>query len=1021
MILTRLIAALARGAGGRRRAKHARSAMNEAEAHLGRGDAAQAEAQYLHALALDPRAAAAHVRLGLLLTAQRRYDEALDHLRSARACGSLPAAALETLVHLLLQRGELTEAAHIAEEVTSTHPGNGESWFSLARVRQREHRYADALECCDKAIALDAGNADFQVSRAIALQNLGRLPEAHAQYERALQIRPGHALARFHRSLAWLVNGDYAAGWPEYETRLASADLPRRPRSYPRWDGGDPAGRRVLVYGEQGLGDEIMFASCIPDLLRSGARAVIECHPALDRLFARSFPQACVYPAAPDKAVPDGIHALGIDAEVPIGSLPLRYRTSAAEFPPHQGYLHADPDRVAAWHERLATLGPGPKIGLSWRGGTQASRMELRSLALQSLLPVLQLPGLSFVSLQYTPDAVADTEALSRQHGVVVAHWPEAIADYDETAALTTALDLTISVCTSIVHLTGALGRPVWVLAPKNAEWRYGNAGTMMPWYPSARVFRQERERDWSDVLAAVQRALEDPAAWNARGTVRLGAGELRGAQACFEHALTLAPGLAESHNNLGIALVEQGSAEAGERYLRQAIAIDPQLSAARENLAAVLTARFDAGAAQQAWNDVLALDEAHAGAHAAKAFLAMREGCFAEARALTRRALELGADRAPLLMQEASMLALEGRIDAAEALLEELRSGADPVSIDWELAMCALTRGDFGEGWPLYETRLRLTAESPRRPYRFPEWDAARVREGALLIMGEQGLGDEIMFASCYPDAIERAGRCVIECEPRLARLFARSFAGGRVVAQPRHGANPGIERSTEVACQVHAGSLPLIFRRTRDAFPRHGGYLRADDARVEEWRARLRGEGGMRWVGVAWSGGLAHTRRSIRSLAPAAFATLLRVHGIGFVSLQHDDEGAEAGEIAAHAGVPVRVFPEAHADLDDTAALVSSLDCVLTVCSTVVHLAGALGTPTLVLTPAWPEWRYLREGASLPWYPSVRLLRQRVPGDWAPVIDEAREALFRLASGGDGWTGGGDAPADDEMSKDS
>jgi ADP-heptose:LPS heptosyltransferase len=154
---------------------------------------------------------------------------------------------------------------------------------------------------------------------------------------------------------------------------------------------------------------------------------------------------------------------------------------------------------------------------------------------------------------------------------------------------------------------------------------------------------------------------------------------------------------------------------------------------------------------------------------------------------------------------------------------------------------------------------------------------------------------------------------------------------------------------------------------------------------------------------------------------LAPAAFATLLRVRGIGFVSLQHDDEGAGAGEIAAHAGVPVRVFPEAHADLDDTAALVSSLDCVLTVCSTVVHLAGALGTPTLVLTPAWPEWRYLREGASLPWYPSVRLLRQRVPGDWAPVIDEAREALLRLASGGDCWTGGGDAPADDEMSKDS
>jgi len=1016
MILTRLIAVLAQGAGGGRRAKRALRAVNEAEAHLSRGDAAQAEAQYVRALALDPRAAAAHERLGLLLTVQRRYDEALDHLRAARASGSLSPSALETLVQLLLQRGGLAEAGQIAEEATAAHPASGESWYSLARVRQREHRYADALAFCDRAIALDGSNADFQVSRAIALQSLGRLAEAHAQYQRALQIRPGHALARFHRSLAWLVNGEYAAGWPEYETRLASADLPRRPRSYPRWDGGDPAGRSVLVYGEQGLGDEIMFASCIPDLLEAGARGVIECHPALQHLFARSFPQAAVYPATPDKCVPDETHALGIDAEVPMGSLPLHYRASVAAFPPHQGYLRADPERVAYWRERLATLGPGPKIGLSWRGGTQASRMALRSIALETLLPVLKLPGLRFVSLQYTPDAAADIERLSRQHGVTVAHWPDAIADYDETAALVTALDLTISVCTSIVHLTGALGRPVWVLAPKNPEWRYGNTGTAMPWYPSARVFRQERERDWSGVLEAVQRTLEAPEAWNASGTEKLAARDLRGAQACFERALALAPGLAESHSNLGIALVEQGSGEAGERHFRQAIAIDPRLSAARENLAALLTARFDAEAARQAWNDVLALDDSHARAHAAQAFLAMREGRFEEARALAGRALELGADRVPLLMQEASMLALEGRIEAAEALLQDLRSGADPVSIDWELAMCALARGDYGEGWPLYETRLRLTVESPRRPYRFPEWDAARVRDGALLIMGEQGLGDEIMFASCYPDAIERAGRCVIECEPRLARLFARSFATAHVVSEPRHSANAGIEARADIAAQVHAGTLPLLFRRNRSAFPRHGGYLRADGARVAEWRTRLRAEGETRWVGIAWSGGLKHTRRSIRSMTPAAFAALLRIDGIGFVSLQHDDDGTAAAEIAAHAGVPVQVFPEAHADLDDTAALVKSLDCVLTVCSTVVHLAGALGTPTLVLTPAWPEWRYLREGTSLPWYPNVRLLRQRVPGDWAPVVVQAREALLRLATGGDVLTGCGNTPAADD-----
>jgi hypothetical protein len=348
-------------------------------------------------------------------------------------------------------------------------------------------------------------------------------------------------------------------------------------------------------------------------------------------------------------------------------------------------------------------------------------------------------------------------------------------------------------------------------------------------------------------------------------------------------------------------------------------------------------------------------------------------------------------------------MLAMEGKADAGRALLLELRASAEPAAVDFELAMCALAQGDFAEGWPLYEARLTRAKESPRRPYAFPPWGGAKLPPGrALLIMGEQGLGDEIMFSSCYRDALERAGDCVIECEPRLAVLFARSFPTARVVGEPRKGANAEIVSRGDIDCQVHAGSLPFFFRRRTDAFPLHEGFLQADPARVEYWRERLRASGAMHWVGVSWSGGLRHTHRSIRSIPPVSFADALRVSGVGFVSLQHDDDGSEAAQIAEHAGAPVHVFPGVLADLDETAALMKALDGVMSACSTVVHLAGALGVPTLVLTPACAEWRYLCRGSRLPWYPAARLLRQRTAGDWSPVIEEARKALLRLPRAG-------------------
>jgi len=274
------------------------------------------------------------------------------------------------------------------------------------------------------------------------------------------------------------------------------------------WKGEPLEGKTLLISAEQGLGDQIMFSSCLPEVVGRAQQVILECDHRLAGLLQRSFPAVRVI-GSRQEMTPPWLREVGHpDYHLRAGDLPGFFRTRLDDFPRHDGYLRADPARVAHWKARLAALGAGRMIGLSWRGGTRGTRRSLRSLGLSDLLPILRIPGLRFVSLQYG-DCAEDLEALRRETGIEVAHWPEAIADYEETAALCVALDLTVSVCTSVIHLNGALGRPVWVMVPAVAEWRYGVAGETMPWYPSVRLIRQAATGAWAEGFAQVARDLE--------------------------------------------------------------------------------------------------------------------------------------------------------------------------------------------------------------------------------------------------------------------------------------------------------------------------------------------------------------------------------------------------------------------------------------------------------------------------------------------------------------------------------
>ena len=469
------------------------------------GDAARALEAYRHALQIAPLLPITHFNIASVLVHQRELRQALEHLRVAHKAMPGRGDVLRMLVSTLLETGEFDEAHGLAQsavEEDSTY----EAWLSLGLVYQKLHRPADSVACFRAARELNSEDPELYNYIAMALQELGQHEEAILGYDEALARRPDFPLARFHRSLTCLSIGDFTAGWKDYELRLISETAPARARRFPRWDGGTLENRWVLAYCEQGLGDEIMFASCLPQLIEDAGHTVVECSAKLKGLFERSFSRATVL-ASTEQA---RLGAMVIDYEVPLGSLPRHYRRSLTDFPQHTGYLQADPERVTKWRKKLAELGPGMKVGISWRGGTHNTRSPLRSIDLERWDTIFGTPGVCFVNLQYTEEAESELNVLAEMRGTRVAYWPEAIADYEETAALVTALDLTLSVCTAVVHLAGALGRPVWVMAPYSPEWRYGCSGDTMPWYPTARILRQERFGEWDTVLDAVAARLHE-------------------------------------------------------------------------------------------------------------------------------------------------------------------------------------------------------------------------------------------------------------------------------------------------------------------------------------------------------------------------------------------------------------------------------------------------------------------------------------------------------------------------------
>jgi hypothetical protein len=394
-----------------------------------------------------------------------------------------------------VQRGQIEEAERFYRAAIERDPGAVEAHNNLGSVLLDLQRPAEAAQELRVVLRLNPRFVEAYPNLGSALRNLGRLAEAEAVYRAGLRLAPDLAVLRYNLAGLLLVTGRLQEGWPLYEERLRLAMAPSWP-SVPRWHGGPIGDKVLLLHAEQGSGDTIQACRYVA-LFPAGTRLVLEVPPGLYRLMGRL--------AAAAILVKRGDALPPVDLHCPLMSLPGAFGTVLGTIPGQIPYLAADPKAAASWCRRLASL-PGRKVGLVWAGAAGYTEDRRRSLPAEMLAPFAGRGDISFVSLQKP----------ARPAPLAITDWTEELEDFADTAALIAGLDLVIGVDTAVVHLAGALGRPVWLLNRFDPHWVWLQDRVDSPWYPTLRQFRQRRPGDWLGVIAAAADALAHWAAGRA-------------------------------------------------------------------------------------------------------------------------------------------------------------------------------------------------------------------------------------------------------------------------------------------------------------------------------------------------------------------------------------------------------------------------------------------------------------------------------------------------------------------------
>jgi tetratricopeptide (TPR) repeat protein len=494
----------------------------------------EAIAEFKTAIALDPKMTAAHQNLGMALRQLHREDEALAAFQMAIAGEPNPVVALYESGKIFLERSQYDRALEFFQKVLALKPDFIQAIGNLSTCLLFLEKFDEALAAVRQVIQLNPNSPSAYNNLGMILHGLDKDEEALAAFQKAVQLQPGMttALSNLAKSLAiadrpeetiivrrravelepgldvrhqdygisLLSAGQFDPGWREFEYRAEVRPLDRQlQRLGPRWDGSNPAGKTILIAHEQGLGDVIHFVRYATLIQQRGGNVVLECQPELQRILEnfRSI----------DHLVLHGQRRPLFDFYCPIMSLGLVFGTNLQTIPAEVPYLRPPAELCEAWGRKLGPARGRLRVGIVWAGSPNHGNDRRRSIRLDQLAPLASVPNIEFFSLQKGKPA---EQVNQPPNGMSLANLSPDITDFADTAAIISHLDLVICVDTSVAHLAGALAKPVWVMLPRETDWRWMLHREDSPWYPTMRLFRQKPPGNWSELIQRVARALAD-------------------------------------------------------------------------------------------------------------------------------------------------------------------------------------------------------------------------------------------------------------------------------------------------------------------------------------------------------------------------------------------------------------------------------------------------------------------------------------------------------------------------------
>ncbi|MGD8777578.1 MAG: tetratricopeptide repeat protein [Ignavibacteria bacterium] len=838
---------------------------------------------------------------------------------------------------MLQEIGDYESAIEKYSVAIKLNPGLKEAYYNLGNIYRELDNYPKAKSCYQKCIEVDNKYENAYYNLGVIYEKLDDDESAEKSYNKAIELNENNIEAHWNKSLVLLKNKNLIEGFNEFEWRLRKKEF-ERTFPFPKWNGEDLRNKKIFVYCEQGFGDAIHFSRYLYNLLNIDSDVTLECRRELVDLFKTNFPGIEVVERGT-------LSYKEFDFYIPLLSLPRLFKL-VFEMINGDSYLKANELKKNEWKKKLINNGK-LNIGIAWAGNKNHQNDAKRSIEPTLFDPIIQNGNYNFYNLQI------DT---SYSNGKLI-DFTNSFNSFDDTAAFVSNLDLVISVDTAVAHLAGALGIETWILLPYNSDWRWFKDIDKSPWYDSVELIRKNKNENRESAIKILQRKLSSKKRLELDADKRYEEINLLLKNNNYKKALEKIQNLLDKNetseialNYLGILYLKLKKYSKAEEYFQKVISINPGFSEAYSNLG---IAYFE-------------------------------QKMYEEAVELQKKSVELNSNNADSFYNLAYSLQELGDIQTAMSNYNKaIRIKPGYANAWFNLSLLQLMTGNYKDGWRNYNKWIGKTGNIIKREFDTPRWLGEDLTGKTLLVYSDQAYGDAIQFARYLPLLKKYNYEIIFECPESLVYVLKKIPGVNNVVSskvkQIQHDYNVALMKLPEIS--TWEKSIPEI------------NYdISISESVYNLWHDKIVNRNKFK-VAFVWSGNSFPEINRKRHMSIDDIAPLFKIKDVDFYSLQLGDDKKELNRYIDSENV--HDITEDIKSFEDTAAIISQVDLVITIDTSVAHLAGTMEKNVWTMLALVPDWRWEINGAGSKWYPSMKLFRQKERGNWKDVINEVYNEL--------------------------